>query len=123
MKKIVQRNPRIPSRKTRPPMADGGDVIPLSGDAPAPSQPDRDAEARLSDLQRHSSLLAAKLTRAITGFNRALDLVAAERMKGGISIETALDQVQQARREFDAGLAAIDDEYDAKHAPSEGAAS
>lgn len=61
-----------------------------------------------------NTILTAKLSRAITGFNRALDLLAAERLKGGISIETAHEQVIKARQEFDAGLAAIDAQHAAK---------
>lgn len=71
----------------------------------------------VKEQERANTILTAKLSRAITGFNRVLDLLAAERIKGGISIEVAHDQVIKARQEFDAGLEAIDDEYDAKHAP------
>lgn len=80
----------------------------------------READAAYQrQAEREINKLTAKLSYAITGFNRALDLTAAERIKGGISIETAHDQVKQSRAEFDAGLAAIDARYD----PAEGEAS
>lgn len=79
-------------------------------------EPSKDEGAEIwRTYRRERDILAAKFSYAICEFNRALDAIAIERMKGGMPIDTAYERVVEARKEFDAGLAAVD----AKHAPEE----
>jgi transcriptional regulator with XRE-family HTH domain len=71
-------------------------------------------DAVLHAARAERDLLQRKFLHMINAFNRALDGLAVERIKAGMSIDTAYQHVQAERQECDNGLVEIDAQHGEK---------